>query len=435
MARIRPASTFALIPPVVLLDALAWYGVMSMLTLFMIGSASDGGLGMDHIDASSKYAVMHGVLGLGALLSGVIAIGVGPHLMMVLGLATAFAGIVTLGICDTTTVWFALILAGVGQGLARPGVYASAASALGYPAEQLRNALFVTCWASFNLGAVLGPLATISLHTAYGYRVAFHLSGAVMLLAMLLAAALGAVAFARRRQPVPPPDTAHRFDGRILGLAVGVAVLAVVPWAGYSVVMALQIDLIHAGATHVDLSTLMTINPVIIVGASLLLVPVLLLLHWWKVNVPTLLFAGIGLVLMGIGFVPLLVAPADLVVPFFIAATAIFSFGELLTGPFLMSRLLGDHHWRLGTLVAGVWLAAVAGISAALNALAFSGFHLSSAKLVGAAVAGAMLVVGIGFVAVAYPLRKYFVPASAGTTPAESPADLQTWEREEFGTG
>jgi dipeptide/tripeptide permease len=435
MARIRPVSTFALIPPVVLLDALAWYGMMSMLSLFMIGSMSEGGLEMDHMGASSKYALLHGVVAVGSLLAGLIAIGVGPHMMMVLGLATAFAGVVTLGICDTTTVWIALVLAGVGQGLARPGVYASAATAFGYPAEQLRNALFVTCWASFNLGAVLGPLGASSLYTAFGYRAAFHLSGAVMLLAMLLASALAIVVFARRRQPEPPPDTARKFDGRILGLAVGVAMLALVPWAGYSVVTVLQIDLVHAGATPVDLSTLFTINPLIIIGASLLLVPVLLLLHWLKVNVPTLLFVGIGLVLMGIGFVPLLVAPEHLLLPFFIAATAIISFGELLTGPFLMSRLLGDHHWRIGALVAGVWLAAVAGISAAIHALAYSGMHLASAKLVGGAVAGVMVVVGLLFAAVAFPTRKFFVPVDAGTAPAESPADLQTWEREEFGSG
>lgn len=435
MARIRPVSTFALIPPVVLLDALAWYGMMSMLTLFMVGPMSEGGLELTHVDVGSRYALLHGVVAVGSLLGGVIAIGVGPHLVMVLGLASAFAGVVTLGICDTTTVWFALVLAGVGQGLARPGVYASASTAFGYPAEQLRNALFVTCWASFNLGAVLAPIGVRALYTAFGYRTAFHLSGAVMLLAMLLAAALGIVVFARRRQPVPPPDTARRFDGRLLGLAAGVAALALVPWSGYSVVTALQVDRLTSSVASVDLGTLFTINPLIIVGASLLLVPVLLLLHGWKVNVPTLLVVGIGLVLMAIGFVPLLVAPDHLVMPFFIAATAIFSFGELLTGPFLLSRLLGDHHWRLGALVAGIWLAAVAGISAATHALAYSGMHLSSAKLVGGAVAGMMFVVGILFAAIAYPTRKYFVPAVVGTTPAEPPTDLQAWEREEFGTG
>jgi len=435
MARVRPIATFSLVPPVVLLDALVWYGVMSTLTLFMIAPVYEGGLEMNHVDAGARYAVMQGVVALGSVLGGLIAIGVGPHFVLVFGLATAFAGVVSIGICDATTFWVALVVMALGQGMARPGLYATAATALRFPAEHLRNALFVTCWASFNLGAVLAPLVTMSVQRAMGYRTTFHLLGGIMLLAMLVAAGLGIVAFVRRHQPVPQPDTGNRFDGRILGLAVGVAVLAIVPWAGYSVVHALQVDRLVAAGTPMEISTLFSINPIIVLGLSLLIVPVLALMHWQRVNVPSLLIVGVGLAVMGIGILPMVLAPLDLVVPLFIAGIVIVSVGEILVGPFLMSRLLGDLHWRLTALFAGIWLAGVAGITALVNAVAYAGVPPLTPSVTAGFVAAAAIVVGLVFAAAAIPLRKYFVPAAAAHAPAEETADLQSWEREEFGTG
>lgn len=433
MARVRPIATFALVPPVVLLDALVWYGVMSSLTLFMIAPAYEGGLEMDHLDAGTRYGVMQGVVAVCSVLGGLLAIGVGSHLVLVLGLATAFAGVVALGISDTTTFWVALVLMGAGQGLARPGLYATAANAFRYPAEHLRNALFVTCWASFNLGAVLAPIVTISVQQALGYRTTFHLLGGVMLLAMLVAAGLGIIAFVRRHRPVPQPDTGRRFDGNIFGLAVGVAALAIVPWAGYSVVHALWIDRLMAAGTPFEISTLFSINPIVVLVLSLLIVPVLLLVHWQRLNVPTLMIAGVGLAVMGLGILPMVLAPLDLIVPLFIAGVVVVSVGEILAGPFLMSRLLGDLHWRLTALVAGIWLAGVAGITALVNAVAYAGIPPLTPSVTAGFVAVVAIGIGLLFAAAAWPLRSFFVPADAAQAPAEEPADLQAWEREEFG--
>jgi len=431
MEKHRRIASFLLLPPVVLFEGMAWYGAMAVLMIHLTGDPFDGGLGMDHARAGTLYGMLRLLWIGGALLAGLIAIALGSHFALVLGLVTAVAGIAALGIADDTTVIVAMILAGLGVGMYRPSLQAAAAVSFRHPAEHLRNALFVLLWAAMNLGALLGPLASGAIRTNFTSRHVFHACGATMLLSALFAGGLAAAMLAFRRSPGAPPSPSQRFHLPVLLLAVGILLLVAIPWTGYGSLISMQIISVADHLPMADMDLLFNINPVVVLLTSMLLLPVLLILHFTRVQVPTLMIVGAGLLLIGIGAVPLLLAPMFGGVSLLVVSIVVMAVGETLTGPLLLSRLAGDQHWRLVTLVMGVWISATSGLGALMNL----GLYRPEPNFLGQAVgwtsAGTALLAGVVLMAASYPMRKVLAPPVEAVP--DDPDALEQWQEQQFG--
>jgi len=432
MDKRRRIASFLLLPPVVFFEAVAWYGAMTVLMLYLTGDALEGGLQMGYDQAGMLYGVLRLLWIGGALLAGLIGIALGAHFALVLGLVTAMAGIVAMGIASDTTVIVPMILAGVGIGLYRPSVHAAAARSFGHPAEHLRNALFVLLWATMNLGAFVGPLLSGAVRTSFAYRHVFHLCGGILLLSALFAGGLGVAMLVFRRTDGDTPPRSRPFHAPVLLLAIGVLVVVLIPWTGYGALISMQMMSVAELDPSLDMEVLFNLNPAVVVLTSVLLVPALLILHFTRVQLPTLMIVGLGLLLVGVGAVPLLLAPMFGPTPLLLVSIVVMAVGETLCGPLLISRLAGDQHWRLATLVVGVWIAATSGMGALLNTLTVRPGFSAASQAVGWTTAGTALLAGVVLMAAAYPLRKVIAPPeAAGDEP--QPDTLDQWQDEHFG--
>ena len=433
MDKRRQIASFLLLPPVVFFEAVAWYGAMTVLMLYLSGDPYDGGLQMSYDEAGMLYGLLRLLWIGGALLAGLIAIALGAHFTLVLGLVTAVAGIVALGMANETTVIVPMVLAGVGVGLYRPSVQAAAAASFGHPAEHLRNALFVLMWAVMNLGAIVAPLVSQTVRMNFSYGHLFHLFGGVLLLSALFAGGLGVVMLVFRGAPSEAPAPSQRFHTPVLLLAIGLVVLVLVPWTGYGALISIQMMSIADLSPSLDLDLLFNLNPAVVMITSVLLLPVLLILHFARVQLPTLVIVGVGLLLIGIGAVPLLLAPMFGPAPLLLVAIVVMAVGETLAGPLLISRLAGDQHWRLATLVVGVWIAATSGMGSLLNMLMVRPEFTPASQAVGWTTVGTALLAGVVLIATAYPLRKITAPPQQSGAEATDPDTLDRWQDEHFG--
>jgi dipeptide/tripeptide permease len=112
---------------------------------------------------------------------------------------------------------------------------------------------------------------------------------------------------------------------------------------------------------------------------------------------------------MGAGMAALLLCFVVQQPPLLLLSVAVIAAGEVLMAPLLASRIAGDQHGRLVTLMTALWLAASYGSSQLLSHL---GLHDSGAlQLLGGIVAAVCVVVGLGLAIAAYPLRKVLTPA------------------------
>ncbi len=420
-------ATAALLPPVAFLESLAWYGCMAVFFIYL----SDV-LGLGITTAGTAYSIVRLCSMGGILLAGLVAVGIGGHFTLVLGLVTMAAGMAGLALATDTTVWPVIVLLALGVGGYRVGVFAAAARPFGHPRGHLRDALFVGLWASFNAGAMVGPLASSwSASSGIGHRPSLHLLGGVLLLAAILASVLGLLVLRASREPPEPEDSGRRFSGRLLAVAVGIIVVCALPWGAYGIVGMLHTEVVWELEFRVSPELLYAINPAIILLGSLLLVPLLVILHVARVQVPATVPIGVGLVLFGLGLA-LLAAPlpGDRLIPF-LAGTVVMTVGELLLGPFVLSRVAGDLHWRLAPLAIAVWLAA-SGLLSSLSAWTWA--HETARMAVTWTGVGTALLGGIGLLALSWPLRRVFVPDVSSQTPKGAvEADVDRWQVDQFG--
>jgi dipeptide/tripeptide permease len=162
----------------------------------------------------------------------------------------------------------------------------------------------------------------------------------------------------------------------------------------------------------------MAANPVIVIFVGLLVASILLVLALLEKNVPALLLAGAGIVLIAAGVILASIGPVRESFIGFSAAFLLISVGEVVAGPALISRIAGDVHWRLTTLFVALWLITSQlgyGLSGLVtgSGLAESPFGLPLAFAV------ISLPIGLVLLAVAVPLqRRLFDPKPSAGQPA-----------------
>jgi len=352
----RTMATFLLLPVITMLEAAAWYGAHSVLFLFRIEDVEWGGLGMTTDEAMAASGTARLLIPLAMLLGGGLAAAMGSQGLLVLGLVLTVPGMALLGAPMPWVAGLAAALLVLGHGLTRPGLMGTAAATLRGRSEHLRTALVALVYAAINIGAILGPACAPAVQTQLGYGPLFMACAALMLVALVAAALLGGATLLTCKEVAAKPEPTPG-NGKLLLGAAGLGALVFLPWIGMLQSWELAWRIFDASPLPPPFEHLWTMaNPLACLFTGVSVATVAGGLHLAKLRAPAPFAMALGLLMLALGQALILVTgttgspwPALL-------GLVVAGMGEAVLMVFLISRMLGDLHWRLVALVMAVWL-------------------------------------------------------------------------------
>ncbi|MGP8033218.1 MAG: peptide MFS transporter [Steroidobacteraceae bacterium] len=163
-------------------ERFTYYGIQSLLILFMVAPSASGGLGLDDRSSASIYGLYVGSTYLLGLLGGWIADRLaGAQRAVVAGGILIALGNTLLALGTTSIFFVGLLVIAMGVGLLKPNVSALVATL--YPeGGARRDAGFSIFYMGINTGGFLGPVLVPLVATAFGWRFGFALTALGMVL-------------------------------------------------------------------------------------------------------------------------------------------------------------------------------------------------------------------------------------------------------------
>ncbi|MBC7926876.1 MAG: peptide MFS transporter [Bryobacteraceae bacterium] len=163
-------------------ERFSYYGMRSLLILFMTANLASGGLGLDTPTAAVIYGLFTAMVYLMALPGGWIADRITGHRKAVLvGGILISLGDLVLALPGLGTFYGGLVLVVIGTGLLKPNV-STIVGQLYTPEDRRRDSGFSIFYMGINLGAFLSPFACGWAAAQYGWRAGFALASVCMAL-------------------------------------------------------------------------------------------------------------------------------------------------------------------------------------------------------------------------------------------------------------
>lgn len=368
-------------------ERFSYYGMRALLVLFLTAQVINGGMGFDDETASLAYGIFTGLIYFTPLIGGYIADRyLGQRKAISIGLLLLVAGQLSLAYATTATVvYIGLILQILGNGFFKPCSSIIVGSL--YPEGDSRiDSAYTIFYMGINLGSFFSPILTGWLAVAYGFRYGFLAAAGGLILGFLnyillsnrFLGEIGKHAEKKKEiDDVPAKPLTKAEKQRIWVIAI-LTTFAIAFFAGYEQAgcsMTLFAET-YVNRDIMDFTVptawLQSINPLFI----LILSPLLSIL-WTRLgkrdpSIPTKM--GMGLVLLGVGFIFMLGAIMDRggdidTVPdvnikasmwFVVVAYLFHTVGELCLSPIGLSMVSKLAPVKLASLLMGVWLASSA---------------------------------------------------------------------------
>ena len=247
-------------------ERFSYYGMTALLTLYMVKQLllpghAENVLGLDGLRhlfefrgpmsnlafASLIYGWYGGLVYFTPLLGGLIADRwLGAKRTVVLGALLMSAGHLAMSFDASFLV--ALLLLILGSGCLKGNISAQVGTLYPQAAESLRERGFTIFSTGINIGAVIGPLATVTVAEIYGWHAGFALAAGLMLLALVIYLAgqkyLPEAPVSRAEAPAQAPLTSDE-KRRVLAL-VAVIILNVPVSIAYPMIWSIGIVWIDA---------------------------------------------------------------------------------------------------------------------------------------------------------------------------------------------
>ncbi|MDR0227644.1 MAG: MFS transporter [Flavobacteriaceae bacterium] len=154
-----------------LMERWAWYGIYTLLGLYLVGSTDTGGLGFDHIQKGSIMGGIVGILYFLPLIFGVIADRIGYKLSLTIAFIIMITGYYLLGeVTSYGSVYAVFLLVAIGAAFFKP--VASAIIARNTD-ESTGTVGFGIFYMMVNIGGFIGPSMSSGLRTTYGWKIIF----------------------------------------------------------------------------------------------------------------------------------------------------------------------------------------------------------------------------------------------------------------------
>ncbi len=354
---IRRVAAFALLPLATTAIYAGWYAQRSLFFSFFLYELNVEAGTLSHAYELSFYA---GVVG--TMVAALLGLGLGGRLVLLLGTvctAVSMAALVVsepLLASEQLTIYPLLATVAFSQGMLGPALYACAADAMQAEWGALRTATIAAIYGAVNASALATTLGSEAMGQIVGAGAIFGAS------AMLVGATIW-VPLVLIFAPGEPEesDPANTLNPERLGLSVGLIAMLAVPMSIHWHVSTHWWNIAQSlsnAQTGVGAAAWMSVNPATIAAIVPMLVMSLVALQVSRIEVPDLLPAGLGMMLTALSSFILTFDPATTPAQVYGAAFVIGSVGELLFAAFIVSRVLGDAHWRLTTGLAAGWMLA-----------------------------------------------------------------------------
>ena len=168
-----------------LMERWAYYGIFTLLGLYLVASTDKGGLGFDHLQKASIMANVSAILYLLPPIFGVIADRIGYKLSLVVSCAITAVGYFLMGeVTDYAAVYSIFLLSAIGAGFFKPVVNGIVARNTDETTSTMGFGIF---YMMVNIGGFLGPAMSSYLRTEYGWRIIFIQGAVVMTINVLVA--------------------------------------------------------------------------------------------------------------------------------------------------------------------------------------------------------------------------------------------------------
>ena len=161
----------------------AWFGVFSLLGLYLVASTDEGGLGLSHIQKGNILANVTAIQFFLPLFFGVIADRIGYKLSLIIAFVIIGVGYYLMGTVDSYwAIYLAFMFAAIGGSFFKPVASGIIARTTDEKTSTMGFGLF---YLMANIGGFFGPAFSSYLRTTMGWRIIF-LQGAAMILVNLL---------------------------------------------------------------------------------------------------------------------------------------------------------------------------------------------------------------------------------------------------------
>src|SRR6516165_4292561 len=203
-------------------ERFTYYGIQAVLILFMVATASRGGLGLDDKTSSSIFGLFLGSTYLLGLLGGWIADRLlGAQRAVISGGILIAAGSTLLALGNQSIFFVGLLVNAMGVGLLKPNVSAIVASL--YPeGGARRDAGFSIFYMGINIGSAIGSFFVPLAAAVFGWHFGFGLP------ALFMALGVAQFLWTRRYLGTAGLQPAHERRGSWTPVVAGLAAIAVI---------------------------------------------------------------------------------------------------------------------------------------------------------------------------------------------------------------
>lgn len=320
----------------------SYYGMMSVLSIFLILGKSDGGLGFSIGQAGAILGTIPPMLYFLPIISGAIADKFGYRNVLFFAFLSMFTGYLLTGISSSyTTVFMSLMILAVGAGFFKPIISGTIAKTTNSDNSTLGFGIYY--W-SINLGAFLFPLILVPLLKASSYSYIFFMGAASALFLFII----NLVIFKEPQREKSTQKISAVFTDMLKVLRDWRFLLMILLYSGFWVLYFQMFGTVlwylkdYVNMTPVSnvvnsVLGLFVDNPswkfdvehVTVVNAGVIILLQLFVSNFVKgfKALPTMI-AGIGLGTIGMGILSISASPW-----IFISGTVIFTLGEMTTHP------------------------------------------------------------------------------------------------------
>ncbi|SDE52035.1 MFS transporter [Riemerella columbipharyngis] len=168
-----------------LFERWAWYGMFSVLALYLTGSTDSGALGFSQIQKGQIMGIVTGILYFLPLIMGVIADKIGFKISLIIAFLILGSGYYMMGTVSTyTSVFVAFMFLAIGAALFKPVASGVITKSTNDENSKLGFGLF---YMVVNIGGFVGPMMSSYLRTTYGWKLIFIQGTIVIALNLLIA--------------------------------------------------------------------------------------------------------------------------------------------------------------------------------------------------------------------------------------------------------
>lgn len=362
-------------------ERMSYYGMRALLVLYMTRATEKGGFGWSRADALSVYGWYTAFVYITPLIGGTLADRVlGQRRAVLIGGVLMMIGHFLMAAPGIAAFYAALSCLVVGNGFFKPNI-STMVGGLFQPGDPRRDAGYTVFYMGVNLGAALAPLVCGTLGEKLGFHWGFASAGVGMLFGLLVflwgaRRFLGDIGDApsprpERREAEPARGLAPAEKDR-LGVIFALAFFNIFFWAAFEQAGGLmtlytdeKVDRRLFG-WEVPTSWFQALNPVFILLLGPFAARLWTSLARQKRDLPIPRKFGLGLALMGSGFLFMVAAARETAgggkaaLAWVVLAYLLHTVGELCISPIGLSMISKLAPPSMMSLLMGVWFGSIA---------------------------------------------------------------------------